>query len=61
MRLGVSNNALQQKVAVKIVTRSGMTHLDEVKKILKDKTTFELSSLTCFMIFRFRYKTKYQY
>eukprot|EP01036_Dinobryon_divergens_P029898 gene29899-39068_t len=29
VRLGVSNNALQQKVAVKIVTMRGMSHLDE--------------------------------
>ena len=30
MRLGVSNNALHQKVAVKIINRSGLNNSDEV-------------------------------
>ena len=32
VRLGVSKNALHQKVAVKIITRSGLNRLDEVRE-----------------------------
>ena len=51
MRLGVSNNALQQKVAVKIVTRRGMSHLDEVKKEKMDHYEIFLDLNIYFMHF----------